>query len=194
MILRRRITATTRPTTTNGSTLPRTFSDGGRATVAGKQQQEDYCDDESLPRCVQRPPNRDHLTSNASNRRWRQVSSSREAAAAGGARDVSRLEPLVRFLFVFLDYTNVYLVNIYCTPTTITITPGIEKKPQTTVYAVVWAATSPRHTAQPLRRVESALAAGRARDTTRLEPLVRTNVSHVVSSSGEDFLFLLGTN
>jgi hypothetical protein len=41
---------------------------------------------------------------------------------------VSRLEPLVCFVFVFLDYSNIYLVDIYCTHTTITIMPGIEKK------------------------------------------------------------------
>ena len=41
-----------------------------------------------------------------------QIGGGRAAVAAGGARDMICLEPLVRFFF-FFDHTNVYFFNRY---------------------------------------------------------------------------------
>ena len=50
---------------------------------------------------------------NGSNLPWMcQIGSGRAAVAAGGARDMICLEPLVRFFF-FFDHTNVYFFNRY---------------------------------------------------------------------------------
>ena len=43
-----------------------------------------------------------------------QIGGGRAVVAAGGARDIIRLEPLVHFFFLlFLDHTNVYFFNRY---------------------------------------------------------------------------------
>ena len=84
------------------------------------------------------------------------------AGGGGGARDATRLEPQVRFLFLFVSfYTNVYLDYV----TACHVAPSTTDTPHINHVATSSPPPPPPSHQEPE-------AAARARDETRLEPQV----------------------
>ena len=106
-----------------------------------------------------------------------------KAGEKDGARDATRLEPLVCFFSFFLDYTNTYLHL------------EVRLRDPNNGVTVVWALVSLPHTTTPSTAAAAVTDYCRHLRTTRKGP---NNASHVVRALGEFFYiyscFLLYTN